>query len=918
MLPILVAIALAEPLPDLGPHPRLLLTADDLPLVRDRLQDPPYTNLLARTVSWCARDHDLSDTSIGAVQLRGNTARACAWLAVVDRTLVDGAVVQDDAARDGAAAKAAALLLSMPTTSRATPLDAVLDIHTAQELHLAADTLDLLLATDALGDDRARAVQQVADLAADFYADHILDDSMPWTRSLLNNHRSKSAGALGLAALALDGESWEPTVGDGRYDPTAWLDFGLSHGELVATQLLVDPDGGYPEGPNYLAYGWMEVLPFFWAWDRLTDGASRTVRWDPAEPPYLVTGAPVEWTVESPWRGGWLDAQLTWAALTTLPDGTFAPTDDSTPGSTLWFGAFVDADRFADAGLYRWAWERAGQPSGGSVDPSPWLVLAYDDQVPAVSPVEAGLEATQVLPHSGQAWLRSGWGEDAVVAVLLAEHGPAAAHVHTRWGQSVDSLGGHEHPDVLSVSLYAGTRPLLLDSGYLGWDEHGRVNQPDNHSLILVDGEGPEGAYAHLPPVEGGDDGGVVFLDPSVEGGWAPARDGQGWIVAQDVDDPRLHMVHAVTTYDQEAPATDLSRTAVLLWGEDLVLLDTAVALDRAEHTYTHQLHLGCGGTEEGELALTEAGARCTWDDAELEVGVVADGPVELSTREAEHDTPGRVARTHTVLDTEVVGVGARLATVATASSVTAEGRELSWERDGRSCTAWTGEVREHGLTAASGVACTEGDAILGVWADLEGAPGSLVSGELRADGWRLTVHAGEVVSLPAVAGAEPDGACAWEVDGDTWWVEAPRPGVVETAAAARSSVPGVALHGDLEPPAVTTGEAVELVASGCAPEATWSLERAPLDATAGLEADGERAVLVPDLPGVWTVRRTTADGQVAERTLTSLGEPVPREPEDTGLTDTGTPEDPGCGCSSGVAGGWWLALLPLVGRRRQ
>ena len=43
-------------------------------------------------------------------------------------------------------------------------------------------------------------MQAVADLAADFYADFNITNWL-YTRSLLNNHRTKSAGALGLALL---------------------------------------------------------------------------------------------------------------------------------------------------------------------------------------------------------------------------------------------------------------------------------------------------------------------------------------------------------------------------------------------------------------------------------------------------------------------------------------------------------------------------------------------------------------------------------------------------------------------------------------------------------------------------------------------------------------------------------------------
>ncbi len=192
-----------------------------------------------------------------------------------------------------------------------------------------------------------------------------------------------------------------------------------------------------------------------------------------------------------------------------------------------------------------------------------------------------------------------------------ATHPAWSSQVHTRWGQTIDSVGGHEHPDPLALLRYAGTEALVLDSGHLGWGQHHKVNAPENHSLILVDGLGAQGYQAVVPEIDIEHDGSITFLDPSVEGGWTPGRDGQGWIVAHDLAEPStLSVVHAVTRYEQEAPATELSRTLALLGGRYAVLLDQASSADGLQHDYTHRLHLNCGGTS-GALTELDLGATC-------------------------------------------------------------------------------------------------------------------------------------------------------------------------------------------------------------------------------------------------------------------------------------------------------------------
>jgi len=910
-VPVLLVLAFpasAEPwlvgeMVEAGPHPRTVIHEGELATVHDRLGREPYRTLLSSIVSWAATEGDLDDHGIDAEESKANAARAAAWLFYADRTVdADGAPVPfaDEAARRDMGDKAATYLLSMYTVSRAKGLiEFTDDIHTAQELHLWAETLDLLLGADldVLGADREAAIQGVADLAADLYADFNLTNWIA-CRVLINNHRSKTASALGIAAIVLNGETFEDTAGDGRYDPAAWIDFAVRNVDFVLRDILTDPDGGYMEGGGYLGYSAIDHAGFEWAWHRYTGGASYVATFDEPVPPYYVLGATEPYVIPNLWDDDAVQRQLEWGVRVMLPDGTFPPADDSTPGSRLFWGAFVGAE-FEHAGLFRWAWERGGQSAGGSVDTAPLILAAYDDGIPAVTPEAAGFTRHQVLPRAGQVVFRSGWGTDDVCAVMQCEHGRAAALAQTRWGQFIDGAAGHEHPDPLSVMLYAGGEPLIIDSGYLGWDDHAAVWDPTHHNIVLVDGEGPAMPYLSVPPLGIGTDGELVLLDYTVEGGYVAPDDGQAYLLASDVGSEAVAYADAVTRYRILTPTTDLWRRAVLLGDRFLVLHDRVELAedDGASHTFTHTLHTNCGGDSGGEYAQTDQVATCGRDGARLRIAVLSPGATEQTTREDVHDAGFWARRTHTVLETSVEATGderVEFLSLLLPEPAAGDGYDEvdlavtgcagacgSWEVGGTWCEAWLGETRE--ISTPDGTAIVEADSgaycmdetTLAGWSSVAeiGAELSL-SAQLTGDGavadWRVAVHALDgdrgVLHLPAPPERQPDGACSFAEDGGGGWeVEIAAPSVVETTASARDVVAVARIEGlSLDEPAVIgLGATVRLDGSGsCGPgveNAThvWALVTRPELSHAELAGDAASVEMVPDLPGLYRAELT-------------------------------------------------------------
>ena len=94
---------------------------------------------------------------------------------------------------------------------------------------------------------------------------------------LPNNHRSKSAAALGVAALALLDTAPAPGAPPADFRaPAAWLAFAIDQVDLVQRWTFVAPDGGYGEGPYYQRYAAQNLIPFARAWSH----ANHAQPWD--------------------------------------------------------------------------------------------------------------------------------------------------------------------------------------------------------------------------------------------------------------------------------------------------------------------------------------------------------------------------------------------------------------------------------------------------------------------------------------------------------------------------------------------------------------------------------------------------------------------------------------------------------------
>ena len=315
----------------------------------------------------------------------------------------------------------------------------------------------------------------LTDLASELYLDYRDPSAVQYFTAVLpNNHRSKSAAALGVAALALlEGIPAQGAAPADDRSPRAWLTFALDQVDLVQRWTFVAPGGGYGEGPYYQRYASQNLIPFLRAWDHARGNRS----WD-------VGGR----AIADLWRAPVYRATQRWMLDLTLPDGGLAPIDDGNVGYSYYFGvAATDPDV---AAAFAWRWANAPTPydTDGSIDLAADAIASYDDSVTPSPPTGS---PTRLDDESGTAVFRSGWDPDAVEAVAVGEHGAAMELGRDRDGLGQTAGAAHEHPDTASYLLHAYGQRLLLDPGYLTFEDRALVNKASDHNIVLVNGKGP-------------------------------------------------------------------------------------------------------------------------------------------------------------------------------------------------------------------------------------------------------------------------------------------------------------------------------------------------------------------------------------------------------------------------------------------
>lgn len=470
---------------DITEHPRLLFYAEDLATIAGRLDREPYATLMTRVRSRANASYNPTFEPYNASREynNANISIAAAFVAWIDN--------------DANMADKAAMILEVMGYEFPSPLYIFdQDIHIAEGLMNYCVTYDILAGSGLIGAQRleaiaARTTTMVENLYRDFF-----DLLAIWQPFSTNNHSIKICSALGTAAMTFNRHT----------DANKWFNLGMTEAvyKLFDIQIV---EGAMAEGTYYATYSAVNHLPFFVMFDHLVGEDLTLLQRD-----FCLIGPNCTWSevdVVNPVDNPKLYDQSEWFVKIRMPNGAAPPLDDSNSEGFL-NGLMAPV---WDDGLLAWDWlESQAFPmfTKHCADTLVHIVATYDDAV-TVTPPDGWFGPNFIMKQAGEAVFRSGWTPDDSWMMFVAEY-----------GQARTAGSGHEHGDNLSVSLYARGESLLLDPGYIRWEEHALVMLGKHHNVPTVDGHAPPAPHPVI--LIGGND---AFITDGMTEAAAPFVTGQ-------------------------------------------------------------------------------------------------------------------------------------------------------------------------------------------------------------------------------------------------------------------------------------------------------------------------------------------------------------------------------------------------------
>ena len=555
-------------------HPTLMVTAAQKPLVLERLERAPYDAILAEIQDRAAREPrqpegDTWDHSVWShnADIAQNSA-LLAWLL-------------DDEEAAAIARDALAALEDDFHTNQTWDVN----IRMPHVLMGYTNALDLLLGADAISEEEAAAAgEKITTINREFYERYVETD----TYRLIalypsqNNHPIRTAAAIGYVALAFPDDP----------DAQDWADWAFSELDYLwgPGGQYVQPDGGVSEGPFYYGFAWGVSTALFIAAENAMDPEmvlSRDCTNRQTVEPWAGHGCTdgEAFTFDNPLYSELYRASVDWSLSLRMPAGHRPPLADAyfNPfnGAAL-LTAFVE-----DAERYRWDWE------SNPVDPLHMThgadllahhLVYFDDTVPAAEPPWT----SRILPDAGNAIFRSGWGEDALWGLLVAEHGSARMTLH-------------DHVDGTSFTVAAYGDYLLIDPGYYKPSslDNARTAHADAHNVILIDGQGApdKGLLTDFGDAD-------AFLVRGLDAGLVDHAEAQ-----------------------QRYEETDIQRSFLLVRDRYFVVADRLTSAVTAPRRHAWRLHLGAGRDLGGTVSLREDGADIAQASGSAAIYLAATAP---------------------------------------------------------------------------------------------------------------------------------------------------------------------------------------------------------------------------------------------------------------------------------------------------
>ena len=402
------------------------------------------------------------------------------------------------------------------------------------------------------------------------------------------NYGAKMAGAIGLAAIVFnDHDTSEP------YEmPQNWIDFAVNILWNHFNEYQVDDNGGWAEGPYYLRFSAQSFIPFLVAQHNFLNG--QIEEYDGLNLPPLILTEQFQFLLD-------------WGIKIRLPNG-FRPNFDDSYVESNFYSAMVG--QILEHDYLNWDFSHSVVPyntTSNIYNLNCEVICTWNDLLS--TEVEPDFSPNQFLPDAGQMVFRNSWSEDALYMMVLGEHGQARIGGHI-----------HEHSDNTSFILFAYEKLLVMDCGYLSWDDHDLVRYPKNHNLILIDGEGPPSPTTFLPT--SGADSFINFTFST----------------------PKLSYGEINTTYQN----TDFIRTAAFVQDRFFIIND--FTQNYGSHDYEWLLHGNGGGTTGNETSIVGSNmVTYDLDNVKLQALFNCSQAFELSQYEDYHEISYNNAGTHNV-----------------------------------------------------------------------------------------------------------------------------------------------------------------------------------------------------------------------------------------------------------------------------
>ena len=271
-----------------------------------------------------------------------------------------------------------------------------------------------------------------------------------------NNHALMTAGTLGLSAIVLS----DIVSAKSNEQPKLWFEVSLSAINDILwkaqnSQSNVEGTSGYSEGPYYLRYAMLNVLPFIKALSHYLPDTN------------FVIGTE---SIRHPFYDKRYYNLLEWAVGILQPDGNFPAI-----GDTYMNMGFPESSLLGKSDLV-----------------FPFSPQEMNNQLQSTVDMRVNYLAAHTKPGLS---LKSGltlWN-DAGSAVIRSSDNKSPTYIHllAKNGKTRTSGAGHSQSDATSFVIWNNGKPMALDAGYVQYSRRNEVGNAANHNMILVDGVGP-------------------------------------------------------------------------------------------------------------------------------------------------------------------------------------------------------------------------------------------------------------------------------------------------------------------------------------------------------------------------------------------------------------------------------------------